>query len=144
MKTRIHISLEVKNLQRSVEFYSRVFNEKPTRLKDDYANFRLEEPQLHLALNVNDSAKPILTSQHFGVELFSEQELTDWLSKVQASGIAAETEEGTTCCYAVADKFWLTDPDNHKWEFWHRKYDVDHASDGTASTGCVSSGRKCC
>ena len=70
MKTRIHISLEVQDLEKSVEFYSKVFGIDPTKLKEDYANFRLEEPQLHLALNVNDRAETAFrTNQHFGVEI---------------------------------------------------------------------------
>ncbi|GAA3332624.1 hypothetical protein GCM10020331_093510 [Ectobacillus funiculus] len=24
----------------------------------------------------------------------------------------------TTCCYAVQDKFWVTDPDGNEWEFF--------------------------
>ncbi len=144
MKTRIHISLEVKDLKKSVEFYSRVFQTEPTRLKDDYANFRLEEPQLHLALNVNKNTKTAVTNQHFGVELFSDQELNAWFKRVQAAGVSAETEEGTTCCYAVADKFWLTDPDHHKWEFWHRKYDVDHSSAKSSTGHCATGSTKCC
>ena len=145
MKTRIHISLEVQDLEKSVEFYSKVFGIDPTKLKEDYANFRLEEPQLHLALNVNDREKTASrTNQHFGVELFSEQELNSWFKKIQATGINAETEEDTTCCYAVADKFWLTDPDSHKWEFWYRKYDVEHASESSVSNHCGTHNSKCC
>jgi catechol 2,3-dioxygenase-like lactoylglutathione lyase family enzyme len=146
MKARVHISIEVLNLQRSVDFYSKVFSSEPIRLKDDYANFRLEHPQLHLALNQRAGAglkTQGKSDQHFGIELFSEQELSSWFDKVQSAGLQAKTEENTTCCYAVADKFWLSDPDGNKWEFWHRKYDVEHTSDERKSEGCCPE-TSCC
>ena len=31
----------------------------------------------------------------------------------------------TTCCYAVQDKFWVTDPDGNEWEFFYTKADSD-------------------
>ncbi|MBV8886946.1 MAG: VOC family protein [Chroococcidiopsidaceae cyanobacterium CP_BM_RX_35] len=50
MKSRPHISLDVTDLEASIRFYSAVFGIKPTKQRDDYANFRSLEPPLHLAL----------------------------------------------------------------------------------------------
>jgi catechol 2,3-dioxygenase-like lactoylglutathione lyase family enzyme len=48
--TRVHINLPVADLDASIAFYSRVFGISPSKLRSDYANFRLDEPALHLAL----------------------------------------------------------------------------------------------
>ena len=31
----------------------------------------------------------------------------------------------TTCCYAVHDKFWVTDLDGNEWEHFHTKHDAE-------------------
>ena len=49
-------------------------------------------------------------------------------------------EEQVTCCYAVANKFWLTDPDGHEWEFWVRTDEADSMHGETAETDAVG----CC
>jgi predicted enzyme related to lactoylglutathione lyase len=50
MDTRVHISIEVKDLNQSIAFYSKLFKTTATKVRIDYASFRLETPQLHLAL----------------------------------------------------------------------------------------------
>lgn len=138
METRVHVSLEVRDLAKAVEFYSRLFQSEPTKLKDDYANFRMETPQLHLALVQNSHRRAEGPSnRHYGIELFASEKLKSWLDRVQASGIETRVEKQTTCCYAVADKFWARDPDGHEWEFWvrHSEADAMHSPDpGTCGT----------
>lgn len=145
METRVHVSLEVQDLKRSVEFYSRLFKVSPTKIKDDYANFRMETPQLHLALvhNPQRLGEP-QSNRHYGVELFADDRLKTWLKDAKANGIETRIEEQTTCCYAVADKFWARDPDGHEWEFWVRHGEADemHSPDpgpcGTEESTCCA------
>ena len=126
LTSRPHISLPVADLDAAVHFYSTVFDTNPTKRRDDYANFRLEEPPLHLALvqEPNLTSNPPL-EQHFGIELFEHNQLRAWQERVVAAGLVARTEESVTCCYAVADKFWLQDPDGNEWEFWVRTDEAD-------------------
>jgi catechol 2,3-dioxygenase-like lactoylglutathione lyase family enzyme len=125
---RAHINLAVSDLDASVTFYSKVFKTTPSKLKPDYANFRLDTPALHLALVHQPNASPKTTTngegQHFGVELFDDEALNRWKETVKAQGLLPHLEEeGVTCCYAVANKFWLHDPDGNEWEFWVRHDD---------------------
>ena len=129
MIARTHINLPVSNLDESVNFYSNVFGAKPTKLKSDYANFRLEYPvALHLALVLTPGMPKKYfentNGQHFGIELFEDSQLEEWKSTVKNSGILPHIEEeDVTCCYAVSNKFWLEDPDGNQWEFWVRSDD---------------------
>jgi hypothetical protein len=34
-------------------------------------------------------------------------------------------ENEARCCYAKADKLWLTDPDGYRWELWTRTGEYD-------------------
>lgn len=146
MRARTHISLPVSNVKSSIEFYSKVFKTQPTKVKEDYANFRLEGPvDLHLALvetpGLEKRTMENTNGQHFGIELFDDKHLQEWKKLVEDAGIKTYLEEEeVTCCYAVADKFWLQDPDGNQWEFWVRQ-DDDGASlfpeDAKVSACCV-------
>ena len=138
MKTRIHVNLNVRDLTRSVAFYSTLFGHVPTKIRSDYANFRLDEPALHLALVHKPAHAPVKTEQHFGVELFEDAKLDGWRERVTRAGLAARTEEEVTCCYAVANKFWVQDPDGNEWEFWVRHAEAEAMREEAAEGECCA------
>jgi hypothetical protein len=52
------------------------------------------------------------------VEVASVQEVVSATRRLAASGLSTEVEEGTTCCYALQDKVWVTGPDGDRWEVY--------------------------
>lgn len=141
MKFRPHISLDVTNLDASIRFYSAVFGIEPTKRRDDYANFRSLEPPLHLALVSHPPhQRNSSPNQQFGVELFEDSQLQVWREQVMSAGLLPRVEESVTCCYAVADKFWLQDPDGNEWEFWVHEDEAD-SMHGEEAVCCVL---ECC
>jgi lactoylglutathione lyase len=141
MKTRIHISLPVRDLEASKAFYANLFGTDPTKVKPDYANWRLEQPALHLALvhapQAVEGANPV---RHFGVELFDNADLHEWRVRVLQGGTSVRDEEQVVCCYARADKFWAQDPDGNEWEFWVRSAEADEMK----GTERVAQEGECC
>ena len=140
MKTRVHISLPVSDLTSSVRFYQDLFGEGPSTLKEDYANFRLQAPALHLSLVRHPEPPP--SSGHFGVEVFSFEDLKTWRSRLGNSDLNVEIEENVACCYAVSDKVWATDPDGRRWEVYTVLEDdapslKDETSECCADTCCT-------
>jgi catechol 2,3-dioxygenase-like lactoylglutathione lyase family enzyme len=134
MKTRVHINLSVNDLDKSISFYRSLFGAAPTRKQADYANWRLENPALHLALvHVPNASVADAHARHFGIELFDDRELAGWQKRVEHAGLSVRTEQEVTCCYAVANKFWAADPDGNEWEFWVRHEDV--AAQAVAKAG---------
>ncbi len=144
MKTRVHISLEVSNLEKSVDFYSKLFKRPPSKNLADYANFRMESPDLHLSLVPSTQLEVKNSNQHFGVELFENDDLKSLLAEAQKQGLQTKIEEQVTCCYAISDKFWVQDPDGHNWEFWIRQADADQmfAAPKKEEASCCAPG--CC
>ena len=140
MKTRIHVGLAVSDLEASKKFYAALFGTAASKVKDDYANWRLDEPALHLALVQSPEhaagANPV---RHFGVELFADADLKDWRERVAQAGLSLRDEEQVVCCYAKADKFWAKDPDGNEWEFWVRLEEADAMKGESAA-----SGEQCC
>jgi len=66
---------------------------------------------------------------HMGVRVSSTQEVLAAKARLQAAGMATFDETNTTCCYAVQDKIWVTDPTGYRWEVYVFKGDSETAAD---------------
>ncbi|MFE5390014.1 ArsI/CadI family heavy metal resistance metalloenzyme [Bacillus thuringiensis] len=120
----VHVGINVKNLEKSIEFYEKVFGVLPVKVKTDYAKFLLETPGLNFTLNVRDEVKGNQVN-HFGFQVDTAEEITLHKERLEKEGFFARDEMDTTCCYAVQDKFWVTDPDGNEWEFFYTKAHSD-------------------
>ncbi|GIN84286.1 hypothetical protein J6TS2_06720 [Heyndrickxia sporothermodurans] len=116
----VHVGINVTKLEKSMEFYQKVFGTEPVKVKPDYAKFLLENPGLNFTLNVRDE---VIGNQvnHFGFQVDSLEEVLSHKERLEKEGFFAREEMDTTCCYAVQDKFWVTDPDGNEWEFFFTK-----------------------
>jgi catechol 2,3-dioxygenase-like lactoylglutathione lyase family enzyme len=114
---RIQLALNVTDLERAVEFYSRMFGAAPAKRKPGYANFALSQPPLKLVLFEAPDAPERLN--HLGVEVFGDEDVSRATERLKAAGLAHLVEDGTTCCYAKQDKVWAQEPDGLRWE-WYR------------------------
>ena len=115
-QSRIQLALNVSDLDRAVEFYSRLFGVGPAKRRPGYANFAIEEPALKLVLIENADAPATLN--HLGVEVGSSGDVTAAQARLAGEGLATATEENVSCCYAVQDKVWVKDPDGLAWEHY--------------------------
>jgi catechol 2,3-dioxygenase-like lactoylglutathione lyase family enzyme len=130
---RPHISLDVRNLPRSVAFYAKVFGLAPQKQTADYAKFDLAVPALNLS--VMSSTGRISSVNHFGIEVDSTEEIRSWKHRLQEQGILERVEENEVCCFARQDKLWFTDPDGNAWEIFtvHEQLAVNGS---LSSSGC--------
>jgi catechol 2,3-dioxygenase-like lactoylglutathione lyase family enzyme len=136
MAPSVHISLNVRNLEQSVEFYRRLFGE-PAKLKSDYAKFVTRDPEIHLAL-VPGLQSPAGSGalSHLGIRVGSVDEVVQWKAGLRTRGLKAEDEERSECCYALQDKFWLSDPDGNRWEIYTVLQDVEKQAPAAVSACC--------
>ncbi|MDO8356601.1 MAG: ArsI/CadI family heavy metal resistance metalloenzyme [Nitrospirota bacterium] len=111
---RPHLSLDVRNVPASVEFYRKVFGVAPQKQTTDYAKFDLREPALNFSLV--SSPEKVSRVNHLGIEVESVDEIAMWKQRLQEQGILGKVEEGIACCFARQDKLWFTDPDGNVWE----------------------------
>jgi hypothetical protein len=51
--------------------------------------------------------------------------MSNRLEQARTQGIVSKEEIGTSCCYAVQDKFWATDPDGVQWEVYYFHEDAE-------------------
>jgi catechol 2,3-dioxygenase-like lactoylglutathione lyase family enzyme len=130
---RPHISLDVRNVPASVEFYQLLFGVAPQKQTADYAKFDLAAPALNLALV--SSTGTVSAVNHLGIEVESADDIAMWKQRLQAQGILEKVEESVSCCFARQDKLWFTDPDGNPWEVFtvHEQLPV---TETLRNTGC--------
>lgn len=130
---RPHLSLDVRDVPNSVEFYQKVFNVAPQKQAVDYAKFDLAAPALNLSL-VSSTGR-ISSVDHLGIEVDSVEEIAAWKQRLQAAGILERVEENQVCCFARQDKLWFADPDGNAWEVFvvHKQLPIEGS---LKSTGC--------
>lgn len=137
MASSVHISLNVSDLARSIGFY-RGFLGEPKKLKQDYAKFVSESPEIHLALQPGLSGAASGGSlSHLGIRVDSLDDVRRWRSDLKARGIVSEEEKREACCYALQEKFWLSDPDGNRWEVYTVLEDVEEVSREAQAACCA-------
>ena len=80
--TRPHISLNVPELRKQLAFYMALFNEKPVKLKEDYAKFELKQPPLNLTLNVHEDNYDKDTE--FGIQVADDEILKEMRERLNS------------------------------------------------------------
>lgn len=113
---RFHVHLHVEDLNKNVDFYSRMFAAQPTRVESDYAKWMLDDPPLNFAISTR-GGKPGV--DHLGIQTDDAEGLAALKLRAQAADMALLDEGETTCCYARSEKHWITDPQGVAWEHFH-------------------------
>lgn len=110
-----HVSINVRNINESVEFYKKMLGIEPAKVRTGYAKFDVQNPPLNLALNeVAYGERGALS--HLGLQVASTEDVLAVRERWAANGLSIRDEMQTSCCYAVQDKTWVSDPDGNEWE----------------------------
>ncbi len=132
-----HISLNVKNVAESVEFYSKLFGIEPMKFiqgitsnhsavremtgeesvkaRMGYAKFDVQNPPLNFVLNEVPFSEGGSLS-HLGIQVASTDDVLKTRERWVESGLVTVDEMKVDCCYALQDKTWARDPDGNEWE----------------------------
>ena len=113
---RLHVHVAVGDLAQSVAFYSTLFGEGPTVLKDDYAKWMLDDPRVKFAISDRAQTKGL---DHLGIQVDSGEELAELAGRLKAAGETTRDQTAASCCYARSDKAWVKDPSGLSWETFH-------------------------
>lgn len=121
---KMHVGVNVTDIEKSIDFYKKVFNAEPFKIKPGYAKFLLSDPEMNFTLNLKDVVSGNQVG-HFGFQVENQDEVLQHKDRLEKLGFFAREEIDVTCCYATQDKFWVTDPDGNEWEFFYTKADVE-------------------
>jgi catechol 2,3-dioxygenase-like lactoylglutathione lyase family enzyme len=112
---KAHLALHVKDLDRSIDFYRKLFGFEPSKVRQGYAKFDVHEPPLNFTLNESDPGGPGALS-HLGIQVASTEDVLAVRDRWKRSGLVTRDEMKTECCHALQDKAWARDPDGNEWE----------------------------
>ncbi len=140
---RVHISVNVDNLEEAVTYYGALFGARPDVLKEDYARFRLDEPCMNFSMTSRGRRVGV---DHMGIDVDSEEELAEVTDRLRAAGHAASEVTRDVCCYARSAKSWTVDPAGVPWETFHTTgaaavYGTDRSDDSAIAASARSDGR---
>ncbi len=110
---RFHIHIGVDDLERSINFYSELFGEKPTKVRSDYAKWFLEDPRVNFAISTRVQNSGV---DHLGIQVDGDGELDELREKMQLADMSLYDEGEVVCCYSHSDKSWVKDPAGIAWE----------------------------
>jgi catechol 2,3-dioxygenase-like lactoylglutathione lyase family enzyme len=129
----VQLALNVTDIDQAVDFYSKVFDASPSKLRPGYANFEISQPPLKLVLIESEQGGTI---NHLGVEVETVQEVNDATKRLVDIGLTTFEEQGVECCYARQDKVWVRDPDGAEWEYYTVLADSDAMEKSEQSACC--------
>jgi catechol 2,3-dioxygenase-like lactoylglutathione lyase family enzyme len=135
--SRVQLALNVTDLDAAVDFYTTLFGTEPAKRRPGYANFAIAEPPLKLVLIEGPAGRADGVSgalNHLGIEVETPEEVEDASLRLAEAGLTPRVQESTTCCYAVQDKAWVSDPDGAPWEVYTVLADATDATDMGCST----------
>ena len=107
---KAHLALNVRDVEKSIDFYRNMFELEPSKVRTGYAKFDISNPPLNLTLNqVSFGERGALS--HLGIQVASTGDVNAVRDAWEAKGLTPRDEKQTTCCYALQDKSWVNDPD---------------------------------
>lgn len=112
---KAHLAMNVSNVENSIDFYKKMLGIEPSKVRTGYAKFDVQNPPLNLTLNqVAFQGKGALS--HMGIQVGTTDDVIALREQWKERGLVPREEMQTTCCYALQDKAWVSDPDGNEWE----------------------------
>jgi catechol 2,3-dioxygenase-like lactoylglutathione lyase family enzyme len=139
---RMHVHVAVENLQRSIGFYSALFDAQPNVVKADYAKWMMDDPRVNFAISTR-GREPGL--DHLGIQVEGETELQEVYARLREAGGVIVEQGQTTCCYSKSEKSWIDDPAGISWETFLTTGESTDYGDGSGErVARVAHERSCC
>lgn len=134
-KRRLHIHMSVDSIDEGITFYATQFQAEPTKVKEDYAQWLIDDLSLNFAISTRGYEKGV---NHLGIQYESDEALEAAQVNFEEKGIKGKEDKGAVCCYKESNKYWVEDPTGMVWENYHSMDDIEvFGIDGKDTTdGC--------
>ena len=121
-KRRLHIHISVDDIQESIAFYNTQFGAEATKVKEDYAQWLVDDLSLNFAISTRGYEKGL---NHLGIQYESDEALLEAQHDFEVKGIKGKEDKGAVCCYKESNKYWVEDPTGLIWENYHSMEDIE-------------------
>jgi catechol 2,3-dioxygenase-like lactoylglutathione lyase family enzyme len=139
---RFHMNLPVKDIKKTTEFYSILFDGPPVKEKPDYVKFLPAAASLNISFHQDPQAVSARLGVHVGLECKDQETLDALHRRLSDQGLISVQRETSICCYANQDKFWVNDPSGYEWEIYVLLEDTAKKID--EKSGCCAANSACC
>ena len=142
---RLQLALNVADLTAAIDFYSKMFDVAPAKVRHGYANFVVDDPPLKLVLFEGAGADGSIN--HFGVEVETAEQVVDAERRLSNAGLATTGVDDTICCFAEKAETWVQAPDGNRWEWYVKTADAEQIEMvvvGRADATSAAASGTCC
>jgi catechol 2,3-dioxygenase-like lactoylglutathione lyase family enzyme len=140
-----HVSIFVRDVEKSSAFYRRMFGADPVKVRRGYAKFDVAQPALNFVINqAKFSGRGALS--HLGIQVATTDDVLKMRQQWLDAGLEVRDEMKTDCCYAIQDKCWVADPDGNQWEVFVVLQDQLPEKPATSDVveSCCTPASSCC
>lgn len=138
---KLHLSMRVPEIDGAIQFYSSLFGQDPTIVREGYAKWDVADPAVNFVVQEAGTAGGL---DHVGIQVETAEELETVAGRLRNAGRTFLDVEATTCCYARSDKAWIKGDAGEKWETFlthshgQTEYGTDraHLLDDDPDAGC--------
>ena len=114
--SRFQLSLNVRDVDAAVEFYTKLFGVGPVKFQPGYANFVVADPPMKLVVIENEGEPG--TINHVGFEVDDTDAVIAETHRLAELDLVHKVDEAHTCCFAEQAKVWTQDADGVPWEIY--------------------------
>lgn len=122
--SRFQLSLNVDDVDASVEYYTKLFGVEPAKHRMGYANFVVADPPMKLVIIENEGEPGSIN--HVGIEFENGEEVAKETERVADLGLPVQVDDPHTCCFATQEKAWTQDLDGVPWELYTVISETEH------------------
>ena len=121
--TRMHVGLNVDDLDEATGFYTKMFGRPPTLRRDGYVKWMLDDP--HVNFSITASSDEPVGVNHLGLQVDDSGELERQRRAWDDADLDRHDQNDLVCGYQLQDKSWVFDPVGVPWEVFLTRGVVD-------------------
>jgi len=130
-RLHIHVNTDAKQFEKSVEFYSTLFAAAPTKTRENYAKWMLEDPKVNFVVEVIEITGDHPGIHHVGLQVDDSETLGEIRNALKEAEAPLLEVGETVCCFSKSEKNWTMDPSGVRWETFRSYGDVDEYGEKT-------------
>lgn len=130
-RLHVHINTDESDFDKSVDFYSTLFDHAPTKTRPKYAKWMLDDPRVNFVVEVIEIDGDNPGIHHVGVQVDEPEELRSIRDALKSAEAPLLEVGETVCCFSRSEKNWTMDPSGVRWETFRSFGDVDEYGEKT-------------
>lgn len=123
-RMHIHINTSRESFAQATAFYSTLFGAEPSKTREHYAKWMLEDPRVNFVIEVIEIKGDVPGIHHLGIQVDETEELAVIRTALKDADAPLLEIGETVCCFSKSEKNWTMDPSGVRWETFRTMGDV--------------------